>query len=258
VTPFNIRTTFLSDEEADRLYERRPELKEGVCPTCRGTKTYRWKGEQHDCDCGMQVQLAKHYSASGIGMNYQTLGWSDYAQNPPEELATYLRRHEDFISRGVGLLFTGTAGTGKTLLATLILKELINLGYDCFSTTFARTIESFTATWGDAEEKSWFARKFMYSDVLLLDDLGKEWRNSSRLPQSTFDMILRSRVQDGRPTLVTTNCTLQELETGYGAAVLSLLSECSIVLSFSGEDFRPQASRRTIDEISLGETRPLV
>ena len=44
--PLNIRTSFLSDEDADRLYERRPELKEGICPTCRGTGTYRWKGEE--------------------------------------------------------------------------------------------------------------------------------------------------------------------------------------------------------------------
>lgn len=254
--PFNIRTSFLSDEDADRLYERRPELKEGVCPTCLGRKTYRWQGQDHDCDCGMQLQLAKHYSNSGIIVPYQGLTWDDYKQQPPEELANYLRRHEDYISQGIGFFFTGKKGTGKSLLSTLVLKELIHLGYTCFSTTYSDTVEAFSASWNNDDDKRWFARKFMRSDVLLLDDIGKEW--STRLSQSTFDMILRSRVQDARPTFITTNLTIPELESGYGSAVLSLLSECSIVLEFSGEDYRPQAYQRKTTEINSGERRPLV
>lgn len=256
---FEIRTSFLSDDEADRLYDRFPKLKDApqeYCPTCKKKGWYIWKGERVECDCALQTQLFKHYSSAGIFVRYQGLTWEDYQQHPPEELATYLRRHEDYVSRGIGLLFTGLKGTGKSLLATLVLKELIHLGYSCFSTTYADTVEAFTATWNNDEEKRWFARKFMRSDILLLDDIGKEW--STRLSQSTFDMILRSRVQDARPTIITTNLTIPELESGYGAAVLSLLSECSIVLQFSGEDWRPQAYRRSTDEMTRGEVRPLV
>lgn len=255
---FDITTSFLSDEDAERLYLRQPELRDGTCPTCRGTGTFRWQGADQSCACATQLQLAKHYGAAGIGVTYQGLDWGDYREQVPPALGDYLLDHERYVSRGIGVLFAGTIGTGKTLLATLMLKELIKLGYSCFSTTFARTVEAFTATWGNPTEKEWFARKFMYSQVLLLDDLGRELRIGNSLPQSTFDMILRVRVQDGRPTLLTTNCSLRELETGYGAGILSLLSECSIIAEFAGEDFRPQASRRTIDEVRRGETRPLI
>lgn len=259
---FDITTAILSDGEAELLYQRRPELRAGpddYCPTCAKTGTYRWQGVEHTCDCARQLQLAKHYSAAGIGVGYQRLDWGDF--DGDEVLLTqvlkYLENHQRYIDRGIGLLFHGRIGTGKTLVATLIIKELIKRGYSCFVTTFAETIESFTASWGSRESKDRFAEKFMGSQVLLLDDLGRELRTGSNLPQSTFDMILRRRVSENRPTIVTTNSTPAELGTGYGAQVLSLLMEQSIAHEFTGEDFRPRANLRTRTELDADETRPI-
>lgn len=266
---FRIETALLSDDEAERLYVRRPELRAGpheFCPTCRKEGTYFWRGVEHPCDCLRQLQLCKHYSAAGIGDTYQRLDWADL--NLPEEdeaallpkVLKYLEHHDRYIHRGVGLLLYGTIGSGKTLVTNLVLKELVKLGYACFATTFADTIEAFTSTWGSAakDNKAWFAAKFKHSQVLLLDDLGRELMTRTNLAQSTFDMILRARVQDGRPTLITTNCQPGELKTGYGAQVLSLITEQSMSYGFTGTDFRPHAQRRNQEEIEAGEMRPIV
>ncbi|QDH91787.1 DnaC-like helicase loader [Mycobacterium phage Phrappuccino] len=260
---FNIETALLTDAVAERLYRTRPELRAGpdeYCPTCRKTGVYRWQGVEHQCNCARQLQLAKHYSAAGIGATYQRLDWTDFDGNDEllAQILRYLEHHERYVTRGIGLMFHGPIGTGKTMAANLVLKELIKRGYSGFATTFANTVEAFTSTWGNRDEKEWFARKFMQSQVLLLDDLGREFRAGVNLPQSTFDMILRTRVQEGRPTLLTTNCTLGELETGYGSAVLSMLKEQSIKHEFRGNDFRPTANRRTLTEVEAEETRPLV
>lgn len=256
---FNIETAILSEEDAARLYVRFPELRTGPCPTCRNTGHYRWAGTDHECNCRQQRQLAKHYSMSGVGVKYQRLDWSDFVgdESALQQISDYILKHEQMTRRGMGLLLSGPLGTGKTFLANMVLKELIKRGYNCWATTFANTIEAFTATWGNQEEKQWFARRFMYSQVLLLDDLGRDLRTGNNLPQSTFDSILRTRVQEGRTTLVTTNMSMRELETGYGSAVLSLLKEVSLRIEFTGSDFRPRANARTMSELDDNEIRPI-
>jgi len=257
---FNIETSILSEEEANRLYARFPDLRNGPCPTCRGKGTYRWESVDHPCNCRLQRQLAKHYSKSGIGVRYQRLDWSDFVGDPEAltQISEYVLRYDQMLRQGMGLLLTGTLGTGKTFLGTMVLKELIKRGYNCWATTFAQTIEAFTATWGNQEEKGWFAKKFMHSQVLLLDDLGRDLRTGNNLPQSTFDSILRTRVQEGRTTILTTNMSMRELESGYGSAVLSLLKEVSLLVNFTGDDFRPAANARTLAELNDDEMRPIL
>lgn len=260
----DIRTRYLSDDEASRLYRNHPQLGRSYqtyCPTCDKTGSYRWRGTVHACDCEYQLQLHKHYLAAGIGVTYQRLDWKDYA-GPPKLLGhvdKYLDRRDQFLKRGMGLYFMGTLGTGKTMLANLVLKELVKDGYRCWATTFSQTVEMFTAGWSDKADKDYFQQKFINSQVLLLDDVGKELRGTRiNLAETTFDAILRQRVQSGRTTIITTNMTPTDLEDGYGAAILSLIREKSLELVFDGGDYRPSARERETDEVLNGEMRPIV
>ncbi len=260
----DIRTRYLDDDEAARLYRNHPNLGRSYqtyCPTCDTTGSYRWRGTIHVCDCEYQLQLHKHYLASGVGVTYQRLDWDDY-QGPTrmvDHVVKYLDRRDQFIRRGIGMYFFGTLGSGKTMLANLVLKELIKDGRRCFATTFSQTVEMFTAGWSDKTEKDYFQRKFIGSEVLLLDDVGKELRGTRiSLAETTFDAILRQRVQSGRTTIITTNMTPADLEDGYGAAILSLVREKSLELVFEGNDFRVSARERETDEVLNDEVRPIV
>lgn len=254
---FNLALATLSDEDLSRLEERYPRLQH--CPTCDGNGRYVFRGKQHDCDCFMQKQLHKHYLNAGIGTTYQRLDFFDYEgdQGVLEALLKYIEGYERYASRGIGLLLTGSYGTGKTLLANLILKEFVKAGYKVFATTFAQTIDMLTAGWKSNDDRRYFQRRFVDSEILLLDDIGRELRSKSNLTESTFDTILRTRVQEGRPSFITTNMSPEELGDGYGSAVLSLLKEHSIVCEMSGEDFRSRSNARTLKEIRDGESRPI-
>lgn len=259
---FNLLNHYLSDEEAHRLYEANPKLKSSYrdyCPTCGTTGSYRWKGEDHVCPCRTQLNLHKHYLAAGVGVAYQRLDWDDYVGDPKVQALCkkYSENASQYVSRGRGIMLHGTFGSGKTLAMNLLIKHLIHLGYDCYATTFASMIELFTAGWRSPEEQRWYQRKIVHSDVLLLDDLGRELKRNTRLSESTFDDVLRTRVQMGRVTFITTNLTPDELDDGYGSAVLSLLQESSVVYEVQGSDFRPQANQRMRQEIEAGEVRPI-
>lgn len=251
---------FLSNQDLTRLEEQYPELRSGRCPTCADKKVYRWQGAEHGCVCDEQKRLYVRYLNAGIGDTYQRLSWTDLAMDPQQyaPVHAYLDDAEDYVRAGMGLLLHGPVGTGKTLLGNLVLKELVKRDYTCFGTTFASTVEAFTAGWGNNKaEKDWFARKFMHSQVLLLDDLGKEFRSAAGLSPTTFDHIIRTRVQSARPTILTTNMSAQELQNGYGSAVLSMLVEQSVEVELTGEDFRPQRKDIKTAEVKAKETRPI-
>jgi len=260
----DIRTRYLSDDEAARLYRNHPQLGRSYqkyCPTCDKTGAYFWRNQDNVCDCEYQLQLHKHYLAAGIGVTYQRLDWDDYVGPTPilDGVTKYLDKREQFLKRGIGMYFSGSYGTGKTMLANLVLKELVKDGLTCWATTFSQTVEMFTAGWSDKADKNYFQQKFINSQALLLDDVGKELRGTRiALAETTFDAILRQRVQAGRTTFITTNMDPQDLEDGYGAAILSLIREKSLDLRFDGNDFRTSANSREIDEIRNGEVRPIV
>lgn len=254
---FNIALSMLPDDDIVRLEGRYPRLH--TCPTCGDSGKYWFRGQSRNCDCLMQKQLHKHYLNSGIGVTYQRLDFTDYEGDKEllSLLTKYFDNYERYASRGVGILFTGSFGTGKTMMANLILKEFVKSGYRCFATTFAQTIDMLTASWKSPEDRRYFQRRFVDSEILLLDDVGRELRSKSNLAESTFDNILRTRVQEGRPTFITTNMSPDELGEGYGSAILSLLKEHSIVCEMTGQDFRSHSNARTLQEIRDGETRPI-
>lgn len=259
----DIRYRVLSDDDYQRLARRDPGLSkgyEGWCPTCDKKGTFVWKGKEVECDCETQVAMFKWYSVSGIGTTYQRLSWADYEgpQGIIDGIGRYTDNITEFARQGMGLYLSGDVGTGKTMISNLILKWLVHQGYTCFSTTFSQMIEMYTAGWTDKEEKQWFQRKFLNSQFLLLDDIGKERETKIALNESTFDAVLRQRVSDGRPTMITTNLTAEELQEGYGSAILSLIKEQSLEEVISGDDFRPRANKRRVQEVLDGWTRPIV
>jgi DNA replication protein DnaC len=240
---------FLSDNVIEFLEHRNPNLskfdKRG-CPTCNGPGSDNCCGE-----CKQQLQLYKHYLNAGIGQTYQRLDWSDYHGDPAAlgVAETYLRQHKAMVQNGMGILYYGSWGTGKTLLAVLIAKELVKLGYSVYFATFTQMIDEFTRGWGNNTDRERFEDKVIKADVFILDDVGKEFRNKSNLSEATFDHVLRQRALDNRSTFMTTNLNTDELNEGYGSAIFSLLKERMIVQEVTGIDYRETSRTRVISEI---------
>lgn len=263
----------LTNPELERLRTRYPRLPESPerCVTCEGTGSFRWYGAKvgegpppvvtYECSCTDQWVLHTYLLNANIGDAYQRLSWGDVAteQGALDKVADYLEHASSYVRAGVGLILYGGVGTGKTMLATLVLKQLLAQGYDGYFTTFSEMIDTYTGGWNDPEERAWFHRRIKNAEVLVLDDIGREYqgRTKSGLPESTFDEVLRHRVAAATPTIITTNLDLTKLQEGYGGNVMSLLHERSSTYRFTGEDFRDNARTRLVDEVAAGLTRPV-
>jgi DNA replication protein DnaC len=261
--PPAIRT--LSNEDTERLRRKYSDLQMSLsaCRTCRGTRRYRVPGVAFEVECFCEDQFKLHRALlnSGIELNYQRFSWTDCAGVQKKALSCildYADKADGYVNSGVGLLLHGEKGTGKTLLITLLLKMLLGKGFDVQFITFQELIDIYTQSWRDIEEKAWFDRRVRNAGVLGIDDVGRENKGRMEIVESMFDHIVRTRISASRPTLITTNRSLEELRTYYQSNVMSLLSESSIEFEFTGEDYRPKMSEIRTQEARDGITRPIV
>ena len=74
--------------------------------------------------------------------------------------------------------------------------------------------------------------------ILVLDDLGKEY--GSKYDDTSFDEILRSRYDKGLPTIVTTNVSREKWAQQYTEAMGSFAFEAFKRVRLLGEDLRQQ------------------
>lgn len=271
----------LTNTQSDRLKSTYSTLHTiDNCLTCKGTNQFLWytdesrtATEQWDCDCPSQWMLHRFYLNSGIGLMYQRYSWADakyVSEKNLDEVVLYNNMADRYVDAGYGLLLTGTKGTGKSLVAAQVLKNLLLRGYSGYYTTFASLIGSFTSGWKDDEDRDWFVKSIRNTQVLVVDDIGREHRQRisdqsggtkqvpTALAESAIDEVLRHRVASSMPTIITTNFTEAELYAGYGGNVMSLMSERSKIVEFQGQDFRPKANKRVEEEMAMGLTRPVM
>lgn len=271
-----------SNEDYARLHALDPSLPttpEG-CKTCGGHGTFRWWDDgrrqvlTYVCPCRDQWILQHFLQNAGIKRGYQTLGWDDLLghteQGAIETIADYLDHADGYVRSGIGLILHGARGTGKTSLAALLLKRLLaEHGYDGYMTTFGEMLSTLMGGFDDPEQRKWFHRRVRNVQILVIDDLGLEHKqrrrteqgsrkHSTPLAESTIDDVLRHRASSLKPTIITTNLDLDQVQQDYGPNVLSLLEESSIAYRFVGVDYRREANLRRREEAQQGMQRPVV
>lgn len=279
----------LKNGEADMLARRQPSpFTVKNCVTCHGTKVFAWRDEtnaavEFDCPCADQYLLHRYLSHSGVLLNYQRLGWSDFAHLDDSVGALifdYIDHQQHYVSAGFGLVLHGPRGNGKTLLGNLLTKRLIGDGVTCFATSFDDMVENFADGWRDTEQKHWFTRTVRNAQVLFIDDVGREYKadrfadasktveerrsnatadnRPGSMKETLLESVIRHRVGSCLPTIITTNLTEEQILHGYGGHTVSLLAEKSIFVNVPGIDRRPEMNRREVDLIKQGMTRPVV
>lgn len=158
----------------------------------------------------------------------------------------YVENFPHFQKEGKGLLFYGTVGTGKTFLAAAICNELLNQGYWCKMTDFARLINEANSRKYDKQEYLDDLNRF---DLLAIDDLGAE-RDTEFMAETVFS-IIDGRNNTGKPLIVTTNLTSEELKNPTDirrARIYSRLLDMCVPVEVPGIDRRKKNLRDTFEE----------
>jgi len=245
-----------------------------VCPLCEGTgwKTLPARSSAPKdrrvtrCDCQLRARNQTLLAGANIPRRYEHCELASYTTDFPganpslgfAHLSASKFAQEYDPCDGSGLLIIGKIGTGKTHLAVGIIKDLIlNKGISCLFYDYRELLKqiqnSYNATVQTTELD--VLRPVFETDVLVLDELGAvkptEW------VWDTVSLILNTRYNDNRTTIITTNfedqpaagtngsvsparaATRSEtLGDRIGERMRSRLHEMCRVIKMEGEDFR--------------------
>lgn len=233
-----------------------PDYMEPVytCPDCKDTGFIN----QKKCHCFIQASIDLLYSQSNLTdilaeENFHTFRmdyYSDEVTDPVTGLTSLqaitraVEESKDFIRKFSyeyqNLLFYGSTGIGKTFLTHCIAKELLEASHSVlyFSAVhlFEELARSTFSKTGDTVDS---IHENIYScDLLIIDDLGTEVVNTFVSSQLFTCMETRDSLK--KPTIISTNLSLQAIRDVYSERIFSRLSSGYKIMKLFGSDIRLQ------------------
>ena len=147
---------------------------------------------------------------------------------------------DNFSLSSKSLLMRGATGLGKTHLSLSIANDVMKKGFSVVYVSAPDILskierEHFSYDY-DAKDET-FSR-LVACDLLILDDLGTEF--ATQFTASTVYNIFNSRINAGKPMIISTNMSLSELEGAYSQRFISRVMGTCDRLDFIGSDVRPK------------------
>jgi DNA replication protein DnaC len=159
------------------------------------------------------------------------------------EVRQYVRTVAEQLDAGRGLWFTGDVGTGKTTLAMLISKAVMEAERTVAIYSLPRLLGLLRDTYQDKAQYSLneLIERLSAVDLLHVDDVGAEQTSPWVLEQ--LYTIVNTRYEDGKPILLTTNLVTKDgddaLREQIGERTVSRVYEiCGDAKPMFGEDHR--------------------
>lgn len=219
------------------------------------------KGEAVQCDCERKKMYAREYEKAGIPpVHYH---WSfhphwnlkqdafgdmlgDVAQKKKQVIQKFLERYQKALPNIAqkriplrliysqtntkyitNLMLVGGSGSGKSLLASIVAQNAVRQGiqtryYDFLD--ILATLRDFSKT----DEQDTLTMEWGLADYVVLDGVTGEYHMGEKGPfKMTLDRLCRTRINLGKPILITAAVDYKNLEGG--STWKSLVESCYII-----------------------------
>lgn len=172
----------------------------------------------------------------GVGKRHEACSFDTYQGKEKTVSAC-----KSFLENPADMVLTGAPGTGKTHLAVAILRELavekrITNETDACFIPVPELLAEIRASYRDGgpDERDIIGR-YSRLPFLVLDDLGAE--KTTEWSITTLYLIVDRRYRNMRPTIITTNLSLEQIATALSERISSRLASGKVLL-LTGADYR--------------------
>ncbi|MEE1050489.1 MAG: ATP-binding protein [Lachnospiraceae bacterium] len=223
------------------------------CPDCRDTGYIN--GEK--CHCFRQEEISILYDQSHLQLltrtqNFDTLR-EDFYKGEDLKRFRAARNVSLHFARQFGreysnLYFFGTVGTGKSFLSVCIAREVLSAGYSVLYFSAASLFDRLAGlvyNYRSREDFQHFVDDLYHCDLLIIDDLGTELTN--QFVSAQLFACINERHLNRKPTVISTNLSLEDLQKRYSDRVFSRITSGYICCKLTGKDIRLLKKVRTMN-----------
>ena len=155
---------------------------------------------------------------------------------------TCRRYAQSFSEKSPNLLFSGDTGLGKTFLSACIARTVADNGYSVMYESAGHLFANLErAKFSGDETARRESDKYLVCDLLIVDDLGTEM--PGQFTTAALYSLMNDRILSGKPTIISTNLTIEEFEKRYNRQIASRLRGSYIRVPFLGDDIRVMKNR---------------
>ena len=155
---------------------------------------------------------------------------------------TCRRYAQSFSEKSPNLLFSGDTGLGKTFLSACIARTVADNGYSVMYESAGHLFTNLErAKFSGDEAARRESDRYLVCDLLIVDDLGTEM--PGQFTTAALYSLINDRILSGKPTIISTNLTVEEFEKRYNRQIASRLRGSYTRVPFLGEDIRVMKNR---------------
>lgn len=219
-----------------------------TCPKCQDTGYY--KNEFCECFkklCGSLAASQLNKNAQLKLSSFDTFSLSYYKGDDyftMERIYNFAKRYAETFNpdKSESILMFGATGLGKTHLSLAIANKVLERGYGVIYDSIINILRRIEREHFSREHSSEMISLVMDTELLILDDLGTEYE--SAFYNSTVYNIINTRLNSGKPTIISTNLDFAGIRRRYDQRVVSRITAVYTCMEFKGEDVRFQLKKQ--------------
>ena len=224
------------------------DLPKHTCATCKDTG---YVGQKM-CTCLRAALTEEGLRRAGLAHLFETQRFDTFVLDYYRQDARVYRIMQNYLDichsyaqrfdkdTRESLLFCGGTGLGKTHLSTAIAGEVVKKGFDVLYESAPNLLSAYEAERFGRSLTTAVSdtSRYLTCDLLVIDDLGAELSNNFTV--GVLYNLINTRIVSRKPTIISTNLSLEEIRARYTDRIASRLLGEYTVMRFEGRDIRLQ------------------